>query len=199
LAETPTPERVDDSSAREAIGKAFAERGHIDVLVNNAGIGGGGTVEEVPMDFFRQMMETNFFGALRCMKAVIPSMRERRHGCIINVTSVPGGVAMAPQAPYAAAKFALEAVSEYLAPEMKAFNVRVSMIEPGVIPTPIFSKAKPLPKDSPYPHLRRLRAMFAASLANPTSAYVIGEQIRQIVDGDIWQLRYPVGPDAAPL
>jgi NAD(P)-dependent dehydrogenase (short-subunit alcohol dehydrogenase family) len=63
-------------------------------------------------------------------------------------------------------------VSECLAQEMKAFNVRVAMIEPGVIATPIFSKAKPLPKDSPYPHLRRLRAMFAASLTNPTSAYV---------------------------
>jgi NAD(P)-dependent dehydrogenase (short-subunit alcohol dehydrogenase family) len=156
-------------------------------------------VEEVPMDFFRQMMETNFFGALRCMKAVIPSMRERRQGCIINVTSVAGRVAMAPQAPYTASKFALEALSECLAQEIKAFNVRVAMIEPGVIATPIFSKANPLPEDSPYPHRRRLRAMFAASLANPTSAYVVGEQIRQIVDGDSWQLRYPVGPDAVPF
>ena len=91
----------DDASVRDAIDKALAERRHIDVLVNNAGVGGGGAVEEVPMDFFRQMMETNFFGALRCMKAVIPSMRERRQGCIINVTSVAGRVAMAPQAPYA--------------------------------------------------------------------------------------------------
>jgi NAD(P)-dependent dehydrogenase (short-subunit alcohol dehydrogenase family) len=189
----------EDASVSAAIGKALAERGHIDVLVNNAGIGGGGAVEEVPMDFFRQMMETNFFGALRCMKAVIPSMRERRQGCIINVSSVAGRVAMAPQAPYAASKFALEAVSECLAQEMKAFNVRVAIIEPGVIATPIFSKAKPLPKESPYPHLRRLRAMFAASLTNPTSAYVVGEQIRQIVDGDSWQLRYPVGPDAVPF
>jgi NAD(P)-dependent dehydrogenase (short-subunit alcohol dehydrogenase family) len=70
----------EDASVSAAIGKALVERGHIDVLVNNAGIGGGGAVEEVPMDFFRQMMETNFFGALRCMKAVIPSMRERRQG-----------------------------------------------------------------------------------------------------------------------
>jgi NAD(P)-dependent dehydrogenase (short-subunit alcohol dehydrogenase family) len=189
----------EDASVSAAIGKALAERGHIDVLVNNAGIGGGGAVEEVPMDLFRQMMETNFFGALRCMKAVIPSMRERRQGCIINVSSVAGRVAMAPQAPYAASKFALEALSECLAQEMKAFNVRVAMIEPGVIATPIFGKAKPLPMDSPYPHLRRLRAMFAASLTNPTSAYVVGEQIRQIVDGDSWQLRYPVGPDAVPF
>jgi NAD(P)-dependent dehydrogenase (short-subunit alcohol dehydrogenase family) len=115
-------------------------------------------VEEVPLDFFRQMMETNFFGALRCMKAVIPSMRERRHGCIVNVTSIAGRVAMAPQAPYAAYKFALEALSKCLAQEMKAFNVRVAIIEPGVIATPIFSKAKPLPEHSPYPQLGRLRS-----------------------------------------
>jgi NAD(P)-dependent dehydrogenase (short-subunit alcohol dehydrogenase family) len=82
---------------------------------------------------------------------------------------------------------------------MKAFNVRVAIVEPGVIATPIFSKAKPGPADSPYPHARRQRALFAASLTNPTSPYVVGEKIREIVDGDSWQLRYPVGPDAAPF
>jgi NAD(P)-dependent dehydrogenase (short-subunit alcohol dehydrogenase family) len=76
-------------------------------------------------------METNFFGALRCIKAVIPSMRARRHGCIVNVTSVAGRVAMAPQAAYAASKWAFEALSECLAQKMKAFNVRVVIVEPG--------------------------------------------------------------------
>jgi NAD(P)-dependent dehydrogenase (short-subunit alcohol dehydrogenase family) len=130
---------------------------------------------------------------------VIPSMRARRHGCIVNVTSVAGRVAMAPQAAYAASKWAFEALSECLAQEMKAFNVRVVIIEPGVIATPIFSKGRPVPQDSPYPHLRRLRALFNASLAKPTSPYVVGEQIRQIVEGDSWQLRYPIGPDAVPF
>jgi NAD(P)-dependent dehydrogenase (short-subunit alcohol dehydrogenase family) len=190
----------DDASVHEAIDKALAERGHLDVLVNNAGNGGGGgAVEEAPMELFRQVMETNFFGALRCMKAVIPGMRERRQGCIVNVTSVSGRMAMAPQAPYAASKFALEALSECVAQEMKAFNVRVAIIEPGVVATPIFGKVKPAPKDSPYPHRRRLSAMFAASLTKPISPYVVGDQIREIVEGDSWQLRYPVGPDAGPM
>jgi NAD(P)-dependent dehydrogenase (short-subunit alcohol dehydrogenase family) len=189
----------DDASVSSAIGKVLAEYGRIDVLVNNAGVGGRGSVEEVPMAVFRQVMETNFFGALRCIKAVIPGMRERRHGCIINVTSIAGRVALAPQAPYAASKWAFEALGECLAQEMKAFNVRVAIIEPGVIATPIFSKGPPVPEDSPYPHARRLSALFAASLTKPTSPYVVGEQIRQIVEGDSWQLRYPVGPDAAPL
>src|SRR5579863_7007893 len=171
----------------------------LDILVNNAGVAAGGSVEEVPMGDFRQVMETNFFGALRCIKAVTPSMRERQRGCIVNVTSVAGRVALPPQAAYAASKWALEALSEVLAQEMRAFNVRVAIIEPGVIATPIFGKATPPKGDSPYPHLRRQRAWFAASLTRPTSPYVVGEQIRQIVEGDSWQLRYPLGPDAAPF
>jgi NAD(P)-dependent dehydrogenase (short-subunit alcohol dehydrogenase family) len=119
----------DDASVNSAVGKALSENGSIDVLVNNAGIGGGGSVEEVPLERFREVMETNFFGALRCIKAVIPGMRERRHGCIVNITSVAGRVAQAPPA-YAASKWAFEALSECLAQEMKAFNVRVAIIEP---------------------------------------------------------------------
>jgi NAD(P)-dependent dehydrogenase (short-subunit alcohol dehydrogenase family) len=106
---------------------------------------------------------------------------------------------LAPQAGYAASKWALEALSECLAQEMKAFNVRVAIVEPGVIATPIFGKARPLPAQSPYPHARRQRALFAASLAQATSPYVVGEKICDIVDSDSWQLRYPVGPDAEVL
>src|SRR6478672_6178559 len=133
----------DDASVNETISRALSENGNIDVLVNNAGIGGGGSVEEVPLESFRKIMDTNFFGALRCIKAVIPGMRERRHGCIVNITSVAGRIAMAPQAAYAASKWALEALSECLAQEMKAFNVRVAIVEPGVIATPIFGKGTP--------------------------------------------------------
>lgn len=189
----------DDASVDRALGKVLAEHGRLDVLVNNAGIGGGGSVEESSTARFREVMETNFFGALRCIKAVVPGMRERRQGCIVNVTSVAGRLALAPSAAYCASKFALEALSECLAQEMKAFNVRVAIVEPGVIATPIFSKARPSPENSPYPHARRQRAMFAKSLTNPTSPYVVGDKIREIVDGDSWQLRYPVGPDAVPF
>ena len=189
----------DDASVESGLGKVLAEHGRLDVLVNNAGIGGGGSVEESSTARFREVMETNFFGALRCIKAVVPGMRERRHGCIVNVTSISGRLALAPAAAYCASKFALEALSECLAQEMKAFNVRVAIIEPGVIATPIFSKAKPTPDNTPYPHARRQRALFAQSLTNPTSPYIVGEKIREIVDGDSWQLRYPVGPDAVPF
>ena len=188
----------DDASVAEAVAKVLEESGHIDVLVNNAGIPGGGSVEELPLSAFRETMETNFFGGLRCIKAVLPSMRQRRQGCIVNVTSIAGRMAIAPASAYAASKWAFEALSAILAQEVKAFNVRVAIIEPGVIATPIFTKGAPAPQDSPYPHARRQRALFTASLAQPTSPYVVGEKICEIVEGNSLQLRYPVGPDAEP-
>jgi NAD(P)-dependent dehydrogenase (short-subunit alcohol dehydrogenase family) len=189
-----------DTSVDRSISGLLAKHGYIDVLVNNAGVGGGGcSIEELPLEIFREIMETNYFGALSCIKALVPSMRARRSGCIINVTSIAGRMAIAPAASYAASKWALEALSECLAREMKAFNVRVAIVEPGVIATPIFSKARPIPQDSPYPHARRQRALFAASLSQPTSPYVVGEKICDIAEGTSWQLRYLVGPDAEPF
>jgi NAD(P)-dependent dehydrogenase (short-subunit alcohol dehydrogenase family) len=190
----------DDDSVRDAFAKVVAEHGSIDILVNNAGIpGAAGGVEEIPFNVFQQVMETNFFGALRCIKAVVSGMRERRRGTIINVTSIAGRIARASLAPYAASKWALEALSECLAQEMRAFNVRVAIVEPGVIATPILTKGFPIPAGGPYPHARRLTALFAARLANPTPPSVVGDLVRDIVDGDSWQLRYPAGPDAAPV
>ena len=107
-----------DESVIEGIAAIYREAGSIDVLVNNAGIERNGSVEELPMAEFRAVMETNYFGALRCIKAVIPVMRERRRGLIVNVTSVAGRVSTSPLGPYAASKFALEALSEALAQEM---------------------------------------------------------------------------------
>ena len=188
-----------DISVNDSMSRLLSEHDHIDVLVNNAGLGGGGSIEELPLAFFREVMETNYFGALRCIKALIPNMRERRSGCIINVTSIAGRMAIAPAGSYAASKWALEALSEILAQEMKVFNVRVAIVEPGVIATPIFSKARPVPPDSPYPHARRQRALFSASLTQPSSPFVVGKTICEIVESDSCRLRYPVGPDAEPF
>jgi NAD(P)-dependent dehydrogenase (short-subunit alcohol dehydrogenase family) len=185
-----------DESVRKAFAKILAEAGRIDVLVNNAGIPAMGAIEETPIAAFRATMETNYFGTLRCIQAVVPGMRERRSGCIVNVTSVAGRLSVAPQAAYSSSKFALEAASEALAQEMKAFGVRVAIVEPGVIATAIFGKVQPPPADSNYPHARRIYELFKTSLENPVSPYVVGETIREIVESGSWKLRYPVGPDA---
>lgn len=188
-----------DDSVRNTFAEILSQAGHVDILVNNAGIGLIGAVEELPIAAFRASMETNFFGALRCIQAVAPGMRSKRSGCIVNITSVAGRFSSAPQGPYTCSKFALEALSECLAQEMKAFGVRVAIVEPGVIATPIFGKIQPQPVSTNYPHTRRINELFRASLENPVSPYVVGEKILDIVDSGTWQLRHPVGPDAASL
>jgi NAD(P)-dependent dehydrogenase (short-subunit alcohol dehydrogenase family) len=186
-----------DASVGTAIAGVLADKGRIDVLVNNAGIGVGGSVEELPLSKFRQTMETNYFGALRCIQAVIPGMRERRSGHIVNVSSVAGRLAVPGDAPYNASKFALEAASEALAAEVKVFGIRVSIVEPGVIATAIFGKRE-IPANTRYPHEWRLYALFDASLKHPVSPSVVGDKMVEIVRSDTWKLRHPVGPDAEP-
>ena len=122
-----------DESVMQAVRQVLAERGHVDVLVNNAGILAFGAVEDLPLDVFRQAMETNYFGALRCIQAVLPSMRERRSGCIVNVTSIGGRITMGAHGCYTATKFALEALSEALAQEVKACRQRSSTRCPNLL------------------------------------------------------------------
>lgn len=186
----------DDMSVTQAFERALNEHGHIDVLVNNAGIAGPGTIDETPLDSFRRIMETNYFGALRCIKAVLPNMIARRAGCIINVSSVAGRISISPQAPYAASKHALEAMTECLAQEVKAFNIRVALVEPGPIATPMAQNISTGQSKSSYPQGRRLAALFTMFLKQPTSPFFVGDQIHQIVESDSWQLRYPAGPHA---
>lgn len=185
-----------DSSVSDAVKAIHAEGGQIDVLVNNAGAGVFGAVEELPLESFRAIMETNYFGALRCIKAVLPGMRERKKGCIINVSSVSGRAANSPLAAYTASKHALEAMSEALAQEVKPFNIRVSIVEPGIIDTPMSRRAE-LPLDSTrYRQVRRYADLFRAAFKTdaPRSPSLVAEAIRGIIESETWKLRHPVGP-----
>ena len=136
--------------------------GRVDMLVNNAGIGGGGPIEDVPVDWVKTLFETNYFGVLRMTQAVLPGMRERRAGAIVNVSSVAGRLAVAGHGHYSAVKHALEAMSEALAQEVQRFGIRVAIVEPGVVVTPIFSKAKRWadPASPYFDHVRRLLLLY---------------------------------------
>jgi NAD(P)-dependent dehydrogenase (short-subunit alcohol dehydrogenase family) len=194
------PLDVDDEvSIHNAVGNILQNEQGIDVLVNNAGIAPLGSVEELPLEDFSQTMNTNYLGPIRCIQKVLPAMRERKSGCIINITSVAGKIAGASQGAYAASKFALEALSEALAQEVKPFNIRVAIVEPGIIETPIFEKVDLSAEKGNYPNARRLMALFHAALQNPVPPEVIGEKVLEIVDSDSWQLRYPAGPDSEPF
>jgi NAD(P)-dependent dehydrogenase (short-subunit alcohol dehydrogenase family) len=186
-----------DGSVADGIAAILKDAGHIDVLVNNAGVERNGSIEELPLSEFRAVMETNYFGALRCIKGVVTQMRERKSGCIINVTSIAGQISSSPLGPYAASKSALEAVSEALAQEMKPFGVRVAIVQPGVIDTPM-ARGLREQTSSLYRQPRRFANLFAASLTRPTPPTVVAEKILEIVDGDTWKLRHRVGPDAEP-
>jgi NAD(P)-dependent dehydrogenase (short-subunit alcohol dehydrogenase family) len=188
-----------DQSVSGAVEAILKDNGPIDALVNNAGVERAGSVEELPLAEFRAAMETNYFGALRCIKAVVPAMRQRRSGCIINVTSVAGRIASPPLAPYTASKWALEALSEALAGEMKTFNVRVAIVEPGIIDTSMARRISDSPGDSLYQQRARFASMFANALQNPVSPSVVAQKILEISETGTWQLRHPVGPDAVPL
>jgi NAD(P)-dependent dehydrogenase (short-subunit alcohol dehydrogenase family) len=188
-----------DDSVRSAIANIHSREGQIDVLVNNAGIDRIGSVEELPFEAFQEAMQTNYFGALRCIKALLPGMRARRSGCIVNVTSIAGRIACSPMAPYTASKFALEALSEALAQEVKAFNIRVAVVQPGIIDTPMARRVEEAPSGSLYPQTVRFANLFEASLENPASPSLVGDKIREIIESGTWQLRHPVGPDAEPF
>jgi NAD(P)-dependent dehydrogenase (short-subunit alcohol dehydrogenase family) len=188
-----------DQSVRDGIAKIQKDHGPIDVLVNNAGVERLGSVEDLRLDDFRAAMETNYFGALRCIQAVVPEMRQRRSGTIINVTSVAGRLANPPMAAYNASKWALEALSEALAIEMKPFNVRVAIVEPGIIDTAMARRVENKAEESPYPHRARFAVLFANSLRNSVPPSLVAEKIVEIAQSGNWQLRHPVGPDAAPL
>ena len=185
---------ADDDSVRAGFAHVFDEAGRVDVLVNNAGIGGNGTVEETAIDTYAEVMNVDLYGQLRCLKAVLPSMRQRRSGTIVNITSVVGRVAALAQAPYVASKWALEGVSEQLAQEVARFGIRVAIIEPGLTKSAIFAKNMDSTEaGSDYePHLRRMFQFYAAGYANATDPFEVAKVVHHAVHTDSPSLRYAV-------
>jgi NAD(P)-dependent dehydrogenase (short-subunit alcohol dehydrogenase family) len=188
-----------DGSVQESMARIGQTVGRVDVLVNNAGIERMGSVEHLPLADFRAVMETNYFGVIRCIQAILPDMRARRSGCIINIASVAGQIALSPMASYTASKYALEALSECLAQEVKPFGIRVAIVEPGIIDTAMARHIGTADAPSIYPQRRRTAGLFAASLANPAPPSVVADKVLEIATSGSWQLRHPVGPDAAPF
>jgi NAD(P)-dependent dehydrogenase (short-subunit alcohol dehydrogenase family) len=187
-----------DESVKRGMAQIFAQAGHIDALVNNAGVAREGSTEDMPLSVFRAVMETNYFGALRCIQAVVPQMRERRSGCIVNISSISGRISTTPFGAYSASKYALEAMSEALAQEMKQFGVRVAIVEPGIIDTPLARSLEEVDHDGPYSHQsRRFTRLFVTSLQDPAKPSLVANKVAEIIEGESWQLRYPVGSSAA--
>jgi NAD(P)-dependent dehydrogenase (short-subunit alcohol dehydrogenase family) len=142
----------DEKSIKKAVKKIISDKKRIDVLVNNAGWGLFGCVEDVTLDQFRAQFETNFFGIISLIQKVSPVMRSQKSGVIVNISSVAGRIGFPSSPAYISSKFALEGLSECLRYELDQFGVKTIIIEPGVVKTGFFSAlkvAKPKP-DSPF-------------------------------------------------
>ena len=183
-----------DESVASGFAQILAEAGHVDVLVNNAGVGGNAVVEECPPSMFLDIMNVNLCGAIRCAAAVLPGMRERGSGTIVNITSVVGRFGSVGQAPYVASKWAFEGVSEELAHEVAPFGVRVVIVEPGITKSAIFAKNVDAPNstgayDAQY---RRLFQFYATGIAQATPAEEVAAVIHEAITTDEPRLRYRV-------
>lgn len=194
---------TDSDSIRQAVEEIMTRYGRIDLLVNNAGFAVGGYIEELSLEDWRQQMETNFFGVVAMTKAVLPQMRERGSGCIINVGSVSGRVGFPGYGPYAASKFAVEGYSESLRHEMSPYGVRVVLVEPGAFRTEIWSKG--LTRIVSYensPYRERLEAVLRYSRLAGQKAPDPGQVaslIARIAAKRSPRLRYPVGQGARAM
>jgi len=196
-----------DVTELDSISRAFNEvrnHGPIEGLVNNAGIGGAVPLEHTTDAENRLLFETNYFGAVRCIQQVLPAMRERRHGVIVNVTSASGLFPWPNQACYAASKWALEAIGLSLAHEVRRFGIRVVNVEPGAVATTeVHANATErirYDRNSPYqPIMRRNGKLIAAGVVHGTTEKDVAEVILKAMTSTDDRPRWPVGPDAEAI
>ncbi|PKR90430.1 short-chain dehydrogenase/reductase [Pleomorphomonas diazotrophica] len=187
----------------DSIAAAIEAAGPIDVLVNNAGIGVVGAFEATPMAHVRKVFDTNTFGVMAMTQALIPQMRERQSGVIVNVTS---SVTLAPMplaAAYTASKQAIEGFTGSLAHELAAFGIRAKLVEPGYAPTTRFAENTDIPVMDliPETYADYARPIFAA-FANPsltTRESDVAEAVWLAANDASGRLRYPAGADAVAL
>lgn len=154
----------DEDSVERTIRKIIDEKRRIDILVNNAGYGLFGALEDISLNEIREQFETNYFGAIRIMKQVIPTMRKQRSGIIINVTSIAGVVGIPGECIYSSSKFAMEGLSESISYELRPYGIKVVLIEPGVINTNFVRNIK-------FPSKAKYRSMQAEGMNNSLSHY----------------------------
>jgi NAD(P)-dependent dehydrogenase (short-subunit alcohol dehydrogenase family) len=185
------PETID-----AAIGKIISASGRLDIVINNAGVGITGALEEVPMEEIKNNFETNFFGPIEVMKAALPQMRSQHSGLIINITSIAGYMGLPYRSVYSASKGALELITEALRMEVKSFGIHITNVAPGDFATNIASGRfhAPLIKGSAYeiPYSNTLKMMdeHVDSGSNPNQ---MAETIYAIIQNANPRIHYKVG------
>ncbi len=179
-----------------AVANIIAVSGRIDIVINNAGVGITGPLEEIPTAEIRNNFETNFFGPIEMMKAVLPQMRSQKSGLIINITSIAGYMGLPYRSVYSASKGALELITEALRMEVKSFGIQITNVAPGDFVTNIASGRfhTPLIKDSvyeiPYGNTLKLMNEHVDSGSNPNQ---MAEAVYKIIQNPSPKIHYKVG------
>ena len=200
----------DDKSVKDAIYRIENEQGRIDVVVNNAGYLLIGSLEELSIEEFKEQFETNFFGAIRVIKEVLPIMRRQRVGTIVNISSLAGRVGLPLNSPYVSSKFALEGLSESMAYEIEQFGIKVVLIEPGYIKTNVansFKTGKNVvvtaannKNNSPYAEFTQNRiAALGPSVEAGLDPIEVAKVILKAATSENPDLRYLIGEGAVKL
>src|SRR5262245_34877786 len=192
-----------DVTKAESIAAAIEACGPVDVLVNNAGIGAIGIFEATPMATVRELFETNTFGVMAITQAVLPQMRGRRSGVVVNVTSSATLTPMPLAAAYTASKMAIEGFTGSLAHELEPFNVRVKLVEPGYGPTTRFTSNVGSRMEGVFPETyaaftKPVLEAFA-KVTTVTKESDVAETVYRAATDASGQLRFPAGPDAVAL
>ena len=198
LIESVSMDVTDNASVRDAVAGVIAREGRIDIVVNNAGIAIAGAVEDTSIEEAREQFDVNFFGVLRVCRAVLPHMRERRSGCIVNIGSIGGLVAIPYQGFYSAAKFALEGLSESLRLEVSRFGVHVVLIEPGDHRTGLTDNRRMTTDSQSNPayreRFRHAAKRMAADEQGGPEPEAVARLVHRVVNHSRPRLRYTVGP-----
>ena len=191
-----------DRSVADAINNILNEKKSIEVVVNNAGYGLMGSVEDSSLDEIKAQFETNFFGAIRVIKEVIPIMRKQGTGTIVNVSSVAGRIGFPMGSAYVSSKFALEGLSESMSYELKQFGIKIVLIEPGVINTnfAFATPKKALEANSSYSQLmKKMEENLFSTISNGTPPKDVANVILHSITKESPERRYLVGNDAVEL
>ena len=184
------------ASVEEAIQKLLSKESRLDVLVNSAGLGVIGSIEELPVDTVKEVFETNVFGVMRVCQQVSKQMRKQNSGLIINISSIAGEVSLPFRGIYSASKYALEAITEALRMELKAFGVQVCVLQPGDFNTNIANnrKGERIPENSPYEAiLTSMHAQIEEGMKSSPEPDQVGDLVVKIGNSKSPKVRYRSG------
>lgn len=191
---------TDDESVKDAMQSIISEASGIDVLVNNAGYGLVGALEDLAMEEIKSQYGTNLFGVIRVTQAVLPIMRKQKSGIIVNISSAAGRFAIPGQSAYVSTKFAIEGLSESIAYELEPFGIKVVLIEPGIVKTSmannmVIAKKSQDPSSPYYRLIENAVSSIEHGLETRSSPDVVAKVVLKAVTSENPNLRYLAGKD----